>query len=156
MGGFLLLSGEEALEVIEERFLSHPDVPIDEAFAAIQALRFMWSHGRDRISGGRLKKGMRRLLDRPDVMELVVIDLARWQDWEVMNRIVSCYNREGYEEPSIKKVIVRYLMIAEKDAVPAAADDDVPDHAAQARRHLAEIRRTDPAIVKTVERYFFD
>ena len=170
MSGFLLLTGEAGLKELEANKLipDHvpgPDgeplkdeagepiaVPFSEVYAAMQAVRFMWTYGGDRIPKERLRESLRTLLDKPDLADVVIADLSRWQDWAAMDRIAGLYAAEGYDVPAIDRAIIRYLMEAAKDK-PTAGEP--PPHVAEAEKHLAEIEAKDPAAVKNARRYLF-
>lgn len=153
MAGYLVLTGSDGLNLLQKEKLSRRDVPFSETFAAMQALRFMWTYGDQRIAADDLRKGMRVLLERPNLADLVIVDLARWNDWGVMGKLVSMYNEEEYNVPSIKRAIVRFLMIAEK----AKEDSGITtDQQELAKKSLAMLREADPKTVKAAEKYFFD
>jgi hypothetical protein len=81
MGGYLLLTGEKGLELIDRTKLAKDaNVPFSETYAAMQALRFMWTYGDGQIDKDRLRQSMRQLLDRPELADLVIADLARRKD----------------------------------------------------------------------------
>ncbi|WP_437229366.1 hypothetical protein SH661x_001403 [Planctomicrobium sp. SH661] len=155
MGGYLLLTGKEGLQVLDETKLSNTKAHFSETFAAMQALRFMWTYGKGRIPAEDLRHSMRLLLRRPNLADLVIVDLARWQDWATMPELMSLYDNKDYQVPSVKRAIVRFMLIAEKDA-PVAADAEVPAHVKAARANLELLREKDPKTVKAAERYFFD
>ncbi|WP_417847531.1 hypothetical protein [Thalassoglobus sp.] len=155
MSGYLVLTGDEGLDVIDEHKLRNREVPFSETFAAMQALRFMWTYGDNRISPDRLRQSMRILLDRPTLADLVIVDLARWDDWGVMDKLMELYDDEEYQVPSIKRAIVRFMLIAEKNNA-TAAEGEVADHVKQATANLEKLRKEDPKTVKSAERYFFD
>ena len=172
MSGYLLLTGEPGLDVIDSTKLASKhqldadgrpildkngqplSVPFSETYAAMQALRFMWQYGDGRISEDRLRQSMRTLLDRPELADLVIADLARWKDWSVQEKLMGLYGQEGYDIPSIKRAIVRYLLACTKDR-PEESTVEAPKHAAQAEQYLAELRKTDPKIVRDAERFYF-
>ncbi|MCA9075261.1 MAG: hypothetical protein KDA93_09530 [Planctomycetaceae bacterium] len=151
MGGYLLLTGEEGLAVIDEHKLANRDVAFSETYAAMQALRFMWTYG-DRIDKERLRESMRILLDRAELADLVIADLARWEDWSIIDRLMKLYGAEGYEIPSIKRAIVRYMLVASKNK-PEDGQDDL--HVAKAEEYLNQLREQDPKTVQQAERFFF-
>ncbi|MGE0376933.1 MAG: hypothetical protein AB7Q45_16105 [Planctomycetaceae bacterium] len=151
MGGYLLLTGDQGLELIDETKLKCRDIPFSETYAAMQALRFMWTYG-DRIEKDRLRQSMRILLDRPELADLVIADLARWEDWSIIDRLMGLYGAEEYSIPSIKRAIVRYLLVASKDKPD---EGERADHVKQAESYLATLRETDPKTVKQAERFFF-
>lgn len=155
MGGYLLLSGVEGLELIEARKLKDRTIPFSETYAAMQALRFLWSDGakddESQFTRDRLRQSMRLLLDRTELTDLVIADLARWSDWTQIERIYSLYDAEGFQIPSIKRAIVRFLLAATrvKDNQPTDAQK------ALAEKYLAELNEKDPKTVKAAERFFF-
>ena len=178
ISGYLLLTGEKGLESIDKSKLSNKKAPFSETYAAMQALRFMWTYGNGRISKERLRQSMRELLDRPELADLVIADLARWEDWSLQDRLMKLYDEEDYSIPSVKRAIVRYLLTAAKvqppkievakkddsatDAVkndpPAEVKlkpDALPDSAVQARANLDKLREKDAKTVKDAERFFF-
>ncbi len=118
--GYLLLTGGDGLDIIDKTKLRDKKAPFSETYAAMQALRFMWSYGNDRITKERLRQSMRELLDRPELADLVVADLARWEDWSIQDRLMSLYGEGDYNIPSIKRAIVRYLLTAAKVNPPKA------------------------------------
>jgi len=126
-------------------------VPFSETYAAMQALRFMWTYG-ERIDKERLRESMRILLDRPELADLVIADLARWEDWSIIDRLMSLYDAEEYGIPSIKRAIVRYMLVASKNKPEEGA---AADHVKKAQKYLDTLRKTDPKTVKQAERFFF-
>lgn len=168
ISGYLLLTGEQGLASIDTSKLRDKKAPFSETYAAMQALRFMWTYGNNRISKERLRQSMRELLDRPELADLVVADLARWEDWSVQERLMKLYGQGEYSIPSIKRAIVRYLLTAAKVQPPKADEtkkddpaatksksDELPASALQARANLDKLRETDPKTVKEAERFFF-
>ena len=136
-------------------------VPFSEIYAAMQAVRFMWTYGGDRIPQERLKQSLRLLLDRPDMADVVITDLSRWRDWAAMDRVAALYDAEGYDVPAIDRAIVKYLLEAERDLPEspgkAGADEDeaAPEHVTKAREHLAKIAEADPQVVERAKRLLY-
>ncbi|MBS0264012.1 MAG: hypothetical protein JSS02_18900 [Planctomycetes bacterium] len=154
MGGFLVLTGERGLEVLEKSKIINKKVPFSETYSAMTALRFMWTYGNGKIPGDRLKQSMRLLLDRPEVSDLVIADLARWKDWSVQDKLRGLYGAEEYNIPSIKRAIVRYMISSTKD-VPEGGGEAPAKHVVDGKRHLEELRKLDPKTVTEAEKYFF-
>jgi len=153
MGGYLLLTGAEGLDVIDETKLRNQDAPFSETFAAMQALRFLWTYSNETVPKKRLQQSMEVLLERPNLTDLVIVDLARWDDWDVMDRLMAIYGKDAYDVPSVKRAIVRFMLIAEKETWTG---EEEPAFIAKAKQNLAHFRETDPKTVKQAERYFFD
>ena len=154
MSGYLLLTGEVGLTKLEDAKLRDTEAPFSETYAAMQSLRFMWTYAPERIPKERLRQSMRILLERPELADLVVTDLARWQDWSVVDRLMDMYDSEDYSIPSIKRAIVRFFLVAER-VKPDDEDGPTPEAAEKAAGYLAHLRENDPETVKQAERFFF-
>jgi len=153
MGGYLLLTKDAGLKVIEESKFTDPKVPFAETFAAMQAIRFMWTYAEEVIPKDRLRQSMRMLMTRPELSDLVITDLARWKDWSVRDQLFSMYGQEEYNIPSIKRAIVRYYLVCSKD-VPKEEGKEPGEHVAAAKSFLALLREKDPKTVSDAERFF--
>ena len=153
MGGYLVLKGEYALAKLEEHKLKNRDVPFSEVFAVMQALRFLWTYGEQRVPAERLKQSMRILLERPEMADLVIADLARWKDWSMQTKLREMYGQEAYNVPSIKRAIVRYYLAGQKDIAPGGGAAP-PEHVEKAKKYLDELRKLDPKTVSEAERFF--
>ena len=158
MSGYLLLKGAKGLELIDESKLRDSDIPFSETYAAMQALRFMWRYGEGRIEKDRLRQSMRILLDRPELAGLVIADLSRWKDWSVQERLMTMYGNADYNIPSIKRAIVRYMLVSSKDVpkdATAGENSKLPAHATKGQKYVDELRKKDPKTVNEAERFFF-
>lgn len=156
ISGYLLLARDEGLAVVEQAKLRNKACGHVEAYAAMQAVEFMWTYGAGAIGKDRLRAAMRTLLDRPALAELVIVDLGRWSDWSVSDRLMQLYSDAAYEDSRIKRAIVRYYLTAE---VSASKDSKAtpPEHVAKARGHLATLRQRDPETVTSAEdSYYFN
>ena len=167
MGGYLLLTGEQGLTILDEKKLKDKKAAFSETYAAMQALRFMWQYGDNRIEQDRLRQSMRILLDRPELADLVIADLARMKDWSVQDRLISLYEVDAYNIPSIKRAIVRFTLAAAKDTGlkkvdPAAAGgssaetpaEELPAHVIKAQKHLEELEQRDSKTFHEAKRFF--
>ena len=172
MFGYLLLTGSEGLELVDRLKLKSPFVldengkpvldkdgkkkplPFSETYSAMQALRSMWTYGEGRIDKERLRQSMRILLDRPELADLVIANLARWEDWSIQDKLMGLYGAKEYNIPSIKRAIVRYMLVSSKDA-QVAENIKPPTHVSKGRKHMAALRKKDPKTVREAERFFF-
>jgi hypothetical protein len=153
MGGYLLLTTEKGLARLEQDKIQNSKAPFSETYAAMQALRFLWQYGDGKVSADRLRQSMRLLLDRPELADLVIADLARWKDWSLVDRLQTLYHDEAYQVPSIKRAIVRYYLTCSKQVV--AESGAATPEAQQAAAHLAALEKSDPKIVSEAKRFFF-
>lgn len=166
MAGYLLIRGEDGLKVLEDSKMrattcvnaagEEIKLPFSETYAAMQALRFMWTYEPDRIAKDRLKESMRLLLERPELSDLVIADLARWKDWQIQDRLMQMYDDEKFNIPAVKRAIVRFLYYCTQDkpaAAEGAAEPVVPEHVTKATANLALLEQKDPKTVGDAKRY---
>lgn len=158
MGGFLLLTGKDGIQVLIDSklkpALQNPSpVPFSETFAAMQAIKFAWEFAQDQIPAEQLRAALRELLAHPDLADLVIIDLARWEDWAILDRVQAMYGQDPYDVPAIKRAIVGYLIQCVK-MKPSTPEATVPDHVIRAEEFLTRLEETDPKTVKTARLLF--
>jgi hypothetical protein len=153
MGGYLLIKKDKGLDLIDEHKLKDKKIPFSETFAAMQALRFMWSYGTGKIAPERLRQSMRILLERPEMADLVIADLARWKDWSIQDQLIGMYGNGAYDVPSIKRAIVRFMLVSSQDLANSGAAQ-IPEHVTKGKKLLDELRKKDPKTVSEAERFF--
>jgi hypothetical protein len=162
MSGYLMLTGEEGLKKLENAKIRNEvytnesgvekNLPFSETYATVNTLRFMKKHEPDHIPIERLASAMYLLLDRPELSDLIIADLARWKDWSVQSRLMSMFDQEDYQIPSIKRAIVRYMLACEK-----AGKKDPEQYAlvaASAVENLRILEEKDARIFRDAKRFF--
>lgn len=132
---YVSLAGERGLEYLEQQFLQK--APFDEslALACIAAIRF---HGEEdlRIPRSRLLRSLRLVLDHPPAADLVLADLARWNDWSQINRVVELFQNTGDDSWHIRVPVARYLLacpLSEAEVALAQLERQHPQSVRDAR-----------------------
>lgn len=138
IGSYLSLRGPDGMPLIEDMFLKNKDAEYTDTYSAIMALRFIGQET-DVISRDRLKEGMRHMLSRPTLADLIIPDLTRWQDWSVMDRLVQLFKDANEESSWVRLPVVNYLR-----ACPLP----------EAKKHLEELAKIDPDVVKRAMNYY--
>jgi hypothetical protein len=122
---YVALEGEPALDLVDRLFLARAatpagdddespadgppkDVPFTETYAAVMALRFLGEES-DLVSRERVLGSLKLLLDEPKLADLVIADLARWQDWSVVDRLVAIFKDAKADNIFVREPIVNYL-----------------------------------------------
>lgn len=135
---YLILKGPEGMPLIEDLFLKKKDAEYTDTYAAIMALRFLGQET-TAVPKQRLLGGLRAMLDRPQLADLVIPDLARWQDWSAMDKLVELFKNADEESSWVKVPVVNYLRACPKP---------------QAKVYLAELAKLDPESVKRANSFF--
>jgi hypothetical protein len=119
---YLTLAGPDGLPLIEERFLKNPDAEYTDTYAAIMALRF---HGQEEqvIPTARLVKSLEYMLDRPQLADLVIPDLARWEDWDVTDRLVTLFKEANEDTSWVRVPVINFLKASPRPDAPQLIEE---------------------------------
>jgi hypothetical protein len=135
---YLTLKGEAGLPLVEQLFLANDKADYADTYAAIMAVRF---HGTDggKIEPKRLVKSLHPMLQRPELADLVIPDLAKWEDWEVMDKLFDLYKNANEKNSWVRVPVINYLRTC-----------PLP----KAKELLKECEKIDPASVKRANTFF--
>lgn len=151
--GYLLLGGEGALTTLEKTRLSNDSLSDGEVYAAALAIRYYWSYGNGKIRPASMQTAMRKLLNRPALAEIAIVDLARWKDWGLQERLMELYKSEDQADQKLKEAIIHYMIACTKDVSKDQIES--PQHVLAARKCLDELRDRDPQLVASGEKNFY-
>jgi hypothetical protein len=135
---YLTLNGEAGMPLIEDTFLKNKKADYADTYAAIMALRFHGNEG-DVISRDRVLEGLRYMLDRPQLADLVIPDLARWEDWTQMEKLVQLFKEANDKSSWVRVPVINYLRACPKP---------------EAKKFIAELEKIDPAAVKRANTFY--
>jgi hypothetical protein len=123
---YVALQGEEALDLVDRLFLDRAPqekpIPFTETYAAVMALRFLGEES-DLVSRERVLASLRLLLNEPKLADLVIADLARWQDWSVIDQLVTIFKEAKADNIFVREPIVNYLRACPKPEAEAAVKE---------------------------------
>ena len=113
IGCYLTLKRVEGLDLIDDRFLADPQADQTHVYAALMALRFLAEEG-DIVPHDRMLQSARLLLKNPLFADQVITDLARWEDWTVIDQVGQMFRESKPQSPSeyVRAPIVTYLDVA--------------------------------------------
>jgi len=162
MSGYVMLTGEEGLQKLEDakiRRQTYTDgngeekkLPFSETYATVNTLRFLRKYEPECVPLERLSGSMYLLLDRPELSDLIIADLARWKDWSVQDRLMAMFDDEDFQIPSIKRAIVRYMLACEKSG--KKNPEEYAQVAATAAENLTILEDKDARIFRDAKRFF--
>jgi hypothetical protein len=107
---YVTLRGGEGLDLVDQLFLKRGerDVPFTETYAAVMALRFLGEES-EIVDRERVLVSLRLLLAEPKLADLVIADLARWQDWSVVDELATLFAEAGTDNIFVREPVVNYL-----------------------------------------------
>jgi len=135
---YLMLKGADGMPLVEDLYLKNRNAEYADTYAAIMALRF---HGNDVhvIEKPRIVQAMRHMLDRPNLADLVIPDLAKWEDWSSMEKLVKLFKEADEKTSWVKVPVVNYLRVC-----------PLPE----AKQHIKELEKIDPESVRRAQTFF--
>ena len=135
---YLTLKGEAGMPLVESLFIKNKKSEYADTYAAIMALRFHGTES-DIVSRERILKSMRHMLDRPELADLVIPDLARWEDWTQVERLVKLFKDADEKTSWVRVPVINYLR---QCPLPLA------------KQRIKELEKVDPAAVKRANTFF--
>ena len=135
---YLTLAKDDGLKTVDELFLANKQAPYADTYAAIMAIRF---HGTetDKIPRASLVKSLHQVLERSDLADLVIPDLARWADWTVIDRLVELYRVADADNNWVRVPVVNYMRACPLPEATAA---------------MEKLKEIDPEAVKRANTFF--
>ena len=130
---YLTLKGEAGLQLIDKLYLKNAKAEYADTYSAIMALRFHTSEG-NVIEKKRVLASLRLMLERPDLADLVIPDLAKWEDWSAMDQLMELYRSADKQKNSWVRVPT--IMYLRSCPLPKAA------------QYLEECKQLDPTAVQ--------
>ena len=132
---YLCIKGDAGVALIEEKFLTDDKSDFTSTMGAVSALRF---HGTEveLVSRKRIIAAVRKLLDRPKMADLIISDLARWEDWEVTDKLVKMFKDSKKENRWLRVPIVAFLMASPEP---------------RAKEYIAELKKIDPGSIERAQ-----
>lgn len=135
---YLTLAGEQGVPLIDELFLANKQAPYADTYAAIMAIRFHGTEG-GVIPRSALLGSLHYVLDRKDLADLVIPDLARWGDWSQIDRLVELFAEADEDNNWVRVPVVNYLRACPQPEAQAA---------------LKKLEQIDPEAVKRANTFF--
>ncbi len=138
IAAYLILAGESGLPLINELFLANHQSSYADTYAAIMAIRFHGTEA-DKIPRSSLVQSLHLVLEREDLADLVIPDLARWGDWSQIDRLVQLFTEAEDDNNWVRVPVVNYLRACPKPEAEAA---------------LEKLREIDPESVRRASSFF--
>ncbi|QDU31906.1 hypothetical protein ETAA8_70680 [Anatilimnocola aggregata] len=135
---YLTLKGETGMELVEDLYLKNKKSDYADTYSAIMALRFHGTEG-GVIKKERLLVGLKYMLDRPELADLVIPDLAGWEDWSAVDQLFELFKNADEKSTWVRVPVINYLR-----KCPLAKAKDL----------LKECEKIDPASVKRANTFF--
>ena len=123
VGCHLVLRGADGVPLIENLFLQNKNAELIDSNAAIVALRFVATET-NAVPPARINQAFRVVLDRPQLADVIIPDLARAQDWSVVPKLTALFKSAAADGTLWNRVsIASYLHVCPTPAAVVAAKE---------------------------------
>ena len=141
--GYLLLAGERGLNLIDANRIQNRAASFAEVYAALLAVRFMWSDGNSRISHARLRRSLHRAFDVSTIRDLIIADFGKWQDWTQLDRVLNQFSEE--QESWVRVATIRYALASRRAAPEFESNTEAMLRASQ---FLSKVAAAHPKVFR--------
>ncbi|MEO1524285.1 MAG: hypothetical protein AAFX06_02565 [Planctomycetota bacterium] len=135
---YLTLHGEAGLPLVDELYVTNQKAPFPQSYAAIMAIRFHGTDG-DVIPRSALVASLHKVLERPELADMVIPDLARWNDWSQIKRLARLFKEAEKDKNWLRVPVINYLR-----ACPLP----------EAEKVIADLEKIDPDAVRRAKTFF--
>jgi hypothetical protein len=136
MVGYVMIQPKEGWKYLETDVITNAKADFQTRYAALRAMRFLWTQRPDLVNKQALVGGMLKAAEFPDIADFAVDDLRKWQQWDVTDQLLKLAGRKSHDVGVIQKATLRFALMS--PAKSAAA-------------YVAEARKRDPEQVRDTE-----
>lgn len=132
--GFIQLREKDGWDLLQS-LLADTTSPFPQRFGALRAARFFHAW-KPEATRKQVLRGLSTALTAPDISDLAIEDLRKWQWWDLTSQVLELYQSKPHDSPLVRRAIARYALTCPRP---------------EGQRFIEELRRRDPELVKDVE-----
>jgi hypothetical protein len=143
IAGYIMLDPKAGWDYLKELVTNEKnEFPV--RYAGLKVLRFCWEYRPDVISKAQVLEGMKVLMAQPDLADLPIEDLRKWEQWDMTKVVLENGRKESHAAiPIVRRSILRFALSA-------------PAGNKEAAEYVEEARKKDPERVKMIEEMLRD
>jgi hypothetical protein len=112
MAGYVMIQPKEGWHYIEADILKNEKADFQTRYAALRAMRFLWSQRPDLVEKKSLVKGMLEAAEFPDISDFAIEDLRKWRAWDTTDQVLDFAKRKSHQVGVIQRAILRFALQA--------------------------------------------
>lgn len=151
LAGVVMLDPKEGTKFVAG-FINDPKEDFLVRYAALRCLRFFWEYRDDVLSKTTVLAAVEPLLQQPDIVDLLVEDLRKWQQWDAAGKVIAQFAK--HDIPIVQRSIIKFALAAPADNKMCAEflarvrKDEAQADRVKDLEQLLELERPRPAEVK--------
>jgi hypothetical protein len=135
LAGYLLLRPQEGWSLVQ-RLLHDRFAPRRVRVSALRAVRFLWDERTDVLPRTDMLRAIMPLLDEAEFADEILLDLRRWQRWEMTDLVLGRWSKLPAEAGVYRPAVVCFALRSPHPRATAFVD---------------RLRRTFPEVLEVAE-----
>ncbi len=136
MVGYIMIQPKEGWAYVRKEVLANAKADFQTRYAALRAIRFLWSQRPDLVEKKSLVAGMMEAAAFPDIADFAVEDLRKWHCWDMTDPILKLASHKTHQVGVIQRATLRFALQSPTKSATA---------------YVAEQRKRDPDQVRDTE-----
>jgi len=126
------------------QLLKDPKIDQSVRYAVLKVFRFFWDYRSDLVAKPKILEGMKRIVAMPEMADLAIDDLRKWQCWDQAGLVLSLIQQPAHMKEAMNRRAILKFAIA------------CPTQLTEAKAYVERVRKEDPDRVKYVEQALQD
>jgi len=114
LAGYILLDPKGGMEFVRA-LIKDTKEDFLVRYAALRGMRFFWEYREDVLPKAKIVEAVMPLLDQPDIVDLAVEDLRKWNQWDLAPRVIGLFDKPTHDVSIIQRSIIKYALSAPAD-----------------------------------------
>ena len=119
LAGYVLLDPKDGLAYVQS-VIKDAKEDFLVRYAALRCMRFFWEYREDILKKADIVAAITPLVDQPDIVDLAVEDLRKWQQWDMAGKLVGLFDKPSHDVSIIQRSIIKYALSAPPTNKPCA------------------------------------
>ncbi len=136
MVGYVMIEPKRGWSYLEQDVILNPKTDFQTRYAALRAMRFLWSQRPDLVEKKALGHGMLEAADYPDIADFAIEDLRKWHCWEMTDSVLKLASRKTHNVGVIQRAVLRFALQSPTKSAAAYVEQ-------QRKRDPEQVRDTE-------------
>lgn len=111
LAGYVLLAPKDGLDYVAG-ITKDAKADFLVRYAALRCLRFFWEYRDDVLKKADVVAAILPLIDQPDIVDLAVEDLRKWEQWDLAPRVLGLFDKPSHDASIIQRSIIKFALSA--------------------------------------------
>ena len=111
LAGYILLDPKNGLGYVNN-LLGDAKEEFLVRYASLRCLRFFWEYRGEIVPKKVLIASLQPLIDQPDIADLAIEDLRKWEQWGLAEKLVELFGQPSHDVAIVQRSIIKFALSA--------------------------------------------